>query len=167
MGVAASGKTTLGHLLAQRRDVPFVEGDDFHPAANIAKMTAGRALDDADREPWLRGLTDWIRATTRAHRGAVLSCSALKREYRDELRTAGPGVWFLHLALDRETARVRISHRAGHFMPARLLDSQYDTLEPLQPDEPGLTVDATADTAADLALAEAAIARFEAAAQQS
>ncbi|WP_235583072.1 gluconokinase [Kitasatospora sp. Root107] len=162
MGVSASGKTTLGRLLAGRRDVPFVEGDDFHPAANIAKMAAGHALDDEDREPWLRSLAEWIRGTTRARVGAVISCSALKREYRDALRAAGPGVWFLYLSLDREVARTRITRRAGHFMPAGLLESQYDALEPLQADEPGLTVDADADTDAVLGQVHSAIAHFEA-----
>ncbi|MCZ4099342.1 gluconokinase [Streptomyces sp. So13.3] len=162
MGVAASGKTTVGRLLAQRLDVPFVEGDDFHPAANIAKMTAGQALDDEDREPWLRSLTRCIRETSGAHQGGVISCSALKREYRDLLRAAGPGVWFLYLALDEETAHTRIAHRTGHFMTARLLDSQYDALEPLRADEPGLTVDATAGIDMIIGPVQAAVARFEA-----
>ncbi|WP_145797755.1 gluconokinase [Kitasatospora atroaurantiaca] len=162
MGVAASGKSTVGRLLARRRGVPFVEGDDFHSPENIAKMAAGRALDDEDREPWLRSVSGWIRETTHARQGAVLSCSALKHEYRVLLRAAGPGVWFLHLALDRKIARARISQRAGHFMPPGLLDSQYDALEPLRTDEPGLTVDATADTEGNLDLIQDAVARFEA-----
>ncbi|MDF9817123.1 hypothetical protein [Streptomyces sp. SPB162] len=132
----------------------------------------GRALDDADREPWLRSLADrepWLRSlahsvrtTSRAHRGAVISCSALKREYRDRLRAAGPGVWFLYLALDEETAHTRIAHRTGHFVKARLLDSQYAALEPLQADEPGLTVDATAGTDPIISSGQAVLARFEA-----
>ncbi|MFI9103228.1 gluconokinase [Streptomyces fildesensis] len=162
MGVAASGKTTIGRLLAQRLDVPFMEGDDVHPAANIAKMTAGQALDDADREPWLRSLTRWIRDTSRAQQGGVISCSALKREYRDALRAAGQGVWFLYLALDEETAHTRIAQRTGHFMTAGLLDSQFDALEPLQADEPGLTVDATGGTDMIIGSVQAAVARFEA-----
>ncbi|MCZ4122346.1 gluconokinase [Streptomyces sp. H39-S7] len=160
MGVSASGKSTMGRLLAQRLDVPLVEGDDFHPAANIAKMTAGQALDDGDREPWLRSIARSIRDTSHAHRGAVVTCSALKRKYRDVLRAAGPGVWFLYLALDEETAHARIAHRTGHFMKARLLDSQYGALEPLQDDEPGLTVDAGAGTDAIIGSVQAAIARF-------
>ncbi|MFI6448560.1 gluconokinase [Kitasatospora sp. NPDC050543] len=159
MGVSASGKSTIGRQLAERLGVPFVEGDDFHPASNIARMKAGHPLDDAAREPWLRGLADWIRHSTRAGQGAVLSCSALKHEYRDLLRAAGPGVCFLYLALDRETARERISHRPGHFMPARLLDSQYDTLEPLRAEEPGVTIDASAGPGRVLELARAAVAR--------
>ncbi|MEV4615888.1 gluconokinase [Kitasatospora sp. NPDC049258] len=161
MGVSGSGKSTTGRLLAERRGVPFVEGDTLHPAANIARMTAGHPLDDADREPWLRMLADRIRDATRTGQGAVLSCSALKRSYRDRLRAAGPGVWFLHLSLDRESARRRVAHRTGHFMPAALLDSQFDVLEPLGPDEPGLTVDAAAGTTACLDRAEAALECFE------
>jgi gluconokinase len=162
MGVSASGKSTVGRLFARRLGVPFVEGDAFHSPENIAKMTAGRPLNDADREPWLRALADWIRGTTHAGAGAVVTCSALRRRYRDLFREAGPSVWFLDLDLDPDVARERILSRSGHFMPARLLDSQYDTREPLQADEPGVTVDAAADVDANLDLAQAALARFEA-----
>ncbi|MER8187859.1 gluconokinase [Kitasatospora sp. NPDC094015] len=162
MGVSGAGKSTAARLLAERREVPFVEGDLLHPATNIARMAAGHPLDDADREPWLRALDGRIRDATRTGRGAVLSCSALKRAYRDRLRAAGPGVWFLYLALDRETARRRVAHRHGHFMPAALLDSQFAALDPLAPDEPGLTVDAAEGTPAALDRAEAALERFEA-----
>ncbi|MEY9964229.1 gluconokinase [Streptacidiphilus sp. MAP12-16] len=161
MGVSTSGKTTIGRMLAQRLGVPFVEGDELHSAENIAKMTAGQALDDSDREPWLQALAGWIRERTHAGKGGVVACSALKHEYRDLFREAGPGVWFLHLALDQETARERTAHRAGHFMSAQLLDSQYDTLEPLRAGEQGLTVDAAADLDANLDLVQAAIAPFE------
>ncbi|MEU9420612.1 gluconokinase [Streptomyces sp. NPDC051000] len=162
MGVSGSGKSTLGRLLAGRLHVPFAEGDDFHPAANIAKMAAGQPLDDADREPWLTSLAAYVRDATRAGRSVVISCSALKRAYRDHFRSAGPGVWFLYLELDREVARARVARRAGHFMPVALLESQYAALEPLGGDEAGLTVHA--DTAADIVLAraQAAIAGFEA-----
>ncbi|WP_371501196.1 gluconokinase [Kitasatospora sp. NBC_00374] len=163
MGVSGSGKTTVGTALARRRGVPFVEGDSLHPPANIAKMSSGRPLDDRDRAPWLRSVAGLIRAATRTGTGAVISCSALKREYRDLFLAAGPGVWFLYLALDREVAHERVAHRVGHFMPAQLIGSQYATLEPLAPDEPGLTVDARAEPRALLALAQAAIARSEAA----
>jgi len=158
MGVSASGKSTVGRSLAQHLGWPFVEGDDFHPAGNVAKMTAGHPLDDTDREPWLRALADLLRTTTRAHRSTVVTCSALKHAYRDVLRAAAPSVWFLYLALDQETARERISNRTQHFMPTQLLDSQYDILEPLRASEPGLTVDATARTDAVVALAQAALA---------
>ncbi|MEU1268745.1 gluconokinase [Streptomyces sp. NPDC005799] len=145
MGVAGSGKSTVGRLLAQRLTVPFLEGDELHPAANRAKMAAGRPLDDDDRLPWLRSLAGWTAEATESGRGGVMSCSALKRAYRDLLRGANAGVWFLYLAIDRTTADRRVSQRTGHFMPARLVDSQYAALEPLRPDEPGLTVDAAAD----------------------
>ena len=161
MGVAASGKSTLGRLLARRRGVPFVEGDDLHPAGNIARMSAGEALDDEDREPWLRAVAARIRAATLAGDGAVVSCSALKYAYRERFRAAGPGVWFLHLELDPEVARARIARRSGHFMPASLLASQYRALEPLRADEPGLTVDADAGQETTLDEVQAAVLRFE------
>ena len=145
MGVSGSGKSTVGRLLAQRLGVPFLEADDVHPAANRAKMAAGRPLDDEDRRPWLLSIAEWIREATDAGQGGVVACSALKHAYRNVLRRAGAGVWFLYLALDRATADLRVAGRVDHFMPARLVDSQYATLEPLRPDEPGLTVDAAAD----------------------
>lgn len=158
MGVAACGKSTVGRLLAARLGLPFLEGDDFHPAANVAKMAAGRPLEDTDRAPWLAALAARIGDLSEAGSGAVLSCSALKREYRDVLRRAVPGAWFLHLALDRDTARARIHARAGHFMPPVLLDSQYEALEPLAADEAGMTVDAAEDASAYLDGALAALA---------
>ncbi|WP_123970672.1 gluconokinase [Streptomyces sp. TLI_185] len=145
MGVSGSGKSTVGRLLAQRLMVPFLEADDVHPAANRAKMAAGRPLNDEDRRPWLLSLADWIHEAIDDGRGGVVACSALKHEYRDIFRRAGVGVCFLYLALDRAAADQRVAGRAGHFMPARLVDSQYATLEPLRSDEPGLTVDASAD----------------------
>ncbi|KUJ65585.1 gluconate kinase [Streptomyces albus subsp. albus] len=146
MGVSGSGKSTVGRLLAQRLVVPFSEADDHHPAANRAKMAAGRPLDDEDRWPWLLSLAHWIREQSNSGQGGVMACSALKREYRDLFRRAGAGVWFLHLALDRATASQRVAGRVDHFMPTRLVDSQYAALEPLRSDEPGVTVDATADS---------------------
>ncbi|MFF7048183.1 gluconokinase [Streptomyces griseorubiginosus] len=145
MGVSGSGKSTVGRLLAQRLAVPFLEGDDVHPAANRAKMAAGHPLDDEDRKPWLLSLTNWIRGAIDDGLGGVVACSTLKHEYRDEFRRAGAGVWFLYLALDQATADQRVACRVDHFMPARLVASQYADLEPLRPDEPGLTVDAAAD----------------------
>ncbi|MEU3993189.1 gluconokinase [Streptomyces platensis] len=144
MGVSGSGKSTVGGLLAQRLMVPFLEADDVHPAANRAKMAAGHPLDDEDRRPWLVSVAGWIRRAIDDGQGGVVACSALKHEYRDLFRRAGAGVWFLYLALDRATADRRVAGRMDHFMPARLLDSQYAALEPLRPDEPGLTVDAAA-----------------------
>ncbi|MFE9254272.1 gluconokinase [Streptomyces sp. NPDC006879] len=162
MGVSASGKSSTGRLLARRLRCPFVEGDDFHRATSIAKMAAGHPLDDEDRDPWLQSLADRIRDSSRAGHSAVIACSALKRRYRDRLRAAGPGVWFLHLALDQQIARARLTGRTGHFMPAELLASQYDTLEPLQADEPGLTVRADRDEKSVVGQAEEALARFQA-----
>ncbi|MFF4016764.1 gluconokinase [Streptomyces sp. NPDC001843] len=141
MGVAGTGKTTIGPLLAARLGVPYAEGDDFHPAANIAKMAAGTPLDDADRWPWLDAIGAW--ADGRAGLGGVVSCSALKRSYRDRLRAAAPGLVFVHLAGDRSLIEDRMAHRQGHFMPTALLDSQFATLEPLQADEAGVVVDVT------------------------
>ncbi|WP_327313983.1 gluconokinase [Streptomyces sp. NBC_01235] len=139
MGVAGTGKTTIGPLLAARMGVPYAEGDDFHPQANIAKMSAGTPLDDDDRWPWLDAVGAW--ADGRAGLGGVVSCSALKRSYRDRLRAAAPGVVFVHLAGDRSLIEDRMAHRQGHFMPTALLDSQFATLQPLQADEAGVAVD--------------------------
>ncbi|MGV9286952.1 gluconokinase [Streptomyces sp. NPDC003719] len=139
MGVAGTGKTTIGPLLAARLGVPYAEGDDFHPPANIAKMTAGTPLTDEDRWPWLDAIGGW--AHGRAGLGGVVSSSALKRSYRDRLRDAAPGVVFVHLTGSRELIGDRMSHRAGHFMPTALLDSQFATLQPLEPDEAGVAVD--------------------------
>ncbi|MGW3241322.1 gluconokinase [Streptomyces sp. NPDC001070] len=157
LGVSGAGKSTFGRLLARELSVPFVDGDDLHPAANIAKMTAGHPLDDADREPWLRRLATEIRAAGAGGEGLVLACSALKRAYRDELRAADARVWFVYLALDRDTAHRRVAHRAGHFMPAALVASQFAILEPLADDEPGIEVDATAEPAANAARVRAAL----------
>ena len=139
MGVSGSGKSTVGAALAQRLRVPFADADDFHPPANIAKMTAGHALDDDDRHPWLEAIGEWLAA--HAQNGGVMSCSALKRAYRDQLRQHAPTAEFVHLAGSREVIARRQASRPGHFMPASLLDSQFDILEPLGPDEHGQTVD--------------------------
>ncbi|MFH8795142.1 gluconokinase [Streptomyces sp. NPDC017941] len=139
MGVAGTGKTTVGPLLAARLGVPYAEGDDFHPAANIAKMSAGTPLTDEDRMPWLDAIGEW--AHGRAGLGGVVSSSALKRAYRDRLRAAAPGLVFVHLTGDRALIEDRMSHREGHFMPTKLLDSQFATLQPLGADEAGVAVD--------------------------
>ncbi|WP_330340993.1 gluconokinase [Streptomyces sp. NBC_00557] len=139
MGVAGTGKTTIGPLLAARLGVPYAEGDDFHPQANIDKMSAGIPLDDSDRWPWLDAIGQW--AHGRAGLGGVVSSSALKRSYRDRLRAAAPGVVFVHLTGDRKLIEERMAQRQGHFMPTALLDSQFATLEPLGPDEAGVAVD--------------------------
>lgn len=139
MGVAGTGKTTIGPLLAARLGVPYAEGDDFHPQANIDKMSAGTPLEDADRWPWLDAIGRW--AHSRAGLGGVVSSSALKRSYRDRLRAEAPGAVFVHLTGDRELIEGRMSQRQGHFMPTALLDSQFATLQPLEADEAGVAVD--------------------------
>ena len=105
MGVSGSGKSTVGARLADRLGVPFLEGDDLHSASNRAKMASGHPLDDADRQPWLAALTQWIRTTASSGHGGVASCSALKRAYRDQFRRTGADVWFVYLALDRAVAQ--------------------------------------------------------------
>ncbi|MBP2049830.1 gluconokinase [Streptomyces griseochromogenes] len=157
MGVSASGKSTVGARLAQRLGVPFLEGDDLHPAANRAKMASGHPLDDADRKPWLAVFAQWIRTAAAGGRGGVATCSALKREYRDQLRRTGADLWFVYLALDRAVAAERIARRKGHFMPPRLLDSQYEVLDPLQAQEPGVTIDGSGDPEQVLAAALRAV----------
>lgn len=138
MGVSGSGKSTVGAALAQRLRVPFADADDFHPEANIAKMTAGHALDDTDRRPWLEAIGVWL---DEHPDGGVMSCSALKRKYRDQLRHHAHEVAFLLLHGSPEVIRKRQASRPGHFMPASLLNSQFATLEQLAPDEHGVTID--------------------------
>lgn len=142
MGVSGSGKSTVGAALAQRLRVPFADADDFHPAANIAKMTAGQPLDDDDRYPWLATIGQWLADHPD---GGVMSCSALKRRYRDQLREQCPEVEFLHLHGTPEVISARQASRPGHFMPASLVASQFATLEPLEDDEAGIVVDVAAD----------------------
>ena len=142
MGVSGSGKSTVGAALARRTRVPFVDADTLHPAANIAKMAAGEPLDDDDRYPWLERVGEWLAG----HRdGGVVSCSALKRAYRDQLRAHCPQVRFLHLAGSPALIGVRLAARTGHFMPAALLRSQFDALEPLGADESGVTLSVDRD----------------------
>ena len=139
MGVSGSGKTTVGAALAQRLGVPFADADDFHPAANVAKMSAGVPLDDLDRLPWLHILGSW--QAEHAATGAVVTCSALRRWYRDVLREAAPAQVFVHLDGRPEVVARRVAGRPGHFMPASLVESQFATLEALQPDEAGFALD--------------------------
>ena len=139
MGVSGSGKSTVGAALAQRLRVPFADADDFHPPANVEKMTAGEPLDDDDRYPWLEAIGRWL--AEHCAEGGVMSCSALKRRYRDQLRRHCPGVEFLHLSGTPGVIGKRQASRPGHFMPASLLASQFDTLEPLEDDERGVSID--------------------------
>lgn len=133
MGVTGCGKTTVGETIGERLDIPFEDGDDLHPQANIDKMASGRPLTDEDRWPWLEAVGRWLGAHEPG--GGVVGCSALKRSYRDAIRAHAPGVLFVHLTGSIETITERVSHRAGHFMPASLVQSQFDTLEPPGPDE--------------------------------
>ncbi len=142
MGVSGSGKSTVGSALAQRLRVPFVDADTLHPPANIAKMTAGQPLNDDDRDPWLARVSDWLADHPD---GGVVSCSALKRKYRDRLRARCPATTFLHLSGSPELIEPRLAGRSSHFMPAALLRSQIETLQPLGADERGVTVDAGRD----------------------
>jgi gluconokinase len=141
MGVAGVGKTTVAQALAERLGLPYGEADDFHPAGNIAKMAAGVPLDDADREPWLRAIGGWLAERVAAGTGGVVTCSALKRSYRDLLRQACPGAFFLHLTGSNALIEERLAHRSGHFMKSQMLDSQLAILEPLAADENGAVLD--------------------------
>ena len=122
MGVSGSGKSTVGAALAQRLRVPYADADDFHPPANVEKMSSGEALDDDDRYPWLEAIGEWL-ATHPG--GGVMSCSALKRKYRDQLREHCGEIEFLHLYGSTEVIGKRQASRPGHFMPASLLESQF------------------------------------------
>jgi len=155
MGVTGCGKTTLAALLGQRLGWPVAEADEFHPAANIAKMRAGVPLTDADRGPWLAAIRGWLDATAATGRAGIVTCSALKRGYRDGLRSATGGVRFVHLTGDPATLAARMQRRAGHFMPASLLPSQLQALEPLGADEDGVTLanDTTPDDLAERVMA--------------
>jgi carbohydrate kinase (thermoresistant glucokinase family) len=141
MGVSGTGKSSVGLQLATALEVPFIEGDTFHSYANVAKMSAGVPLTDADRADWLHALHEQIRGAREHGNGLVLSCSSLKRRYRDLLRSADPELRFAHLAGPREVIAARMAGRAGHYMPTSLLDSQLAALEPLQADEAGLVLD--------------------------
>ena len=140
MGVSGSGKSTVADGLVERLGWAFAEGDDFHPPANVDKMRAGQPLDDDDRWPWLRHLADWIGEHERKGESVVVTCSALKRAYRDVLGDGHPSVWFAHVTADAALIRDRMEHRSGHYMPVSLLESQLALLEPLQDDEPGESV---------------------------
>ncbi|MGI8695756.1 MAG: gluconokinase [Mycobacteriales bacterium] len=144
MGVSGCGKTTVGRALADRLGWDFEEGDALHPPDNIAKMAAGYPLTDDDRWPWLRRIGDWIDGEDRAKRRCVVTCSALKRAYRDLITHGRPDVAFVHLIGSRTLIAERLTHRHGHFMPSSLLDSQFRDLQPLQPDEVGLGLDIAA-----------------------
>jgi gluconokinase len=140
MGVAGSGKTTVAAILGERLGWPVAEADDFHSPENVAKMSAGTPLTDEDRQPWLASIRDWISGTGG---DCVVTCSALRRSYRDVLRQAEARVRFVHLDGSRDEIAERMSARTDHFMPLDLLDSQLDTLEPPQPDEDAVVIPIT------------------------
>ena len=137
MGVTGCGKTTMGKLLGKVLGLEFKDGDDLHPQANKDKMSAGIPLTDEDRWPWL----DQVGQTLKMSGGVVVACSALKRKYRERILRAAPKALFVHLQGDKELLLSRLNNRTNHFMPTSLLDSQLQTLEPLEMDETGVVVD--------------------------
>ena len=156
MGVSGAGKTTVGALLAGELGWPFHDGDQFHPQANIDKMSAGVPLDDDDRRPWLRALADEIARLDAAGEASVTACSALRRRYRDWLREGHSGLFFVHLDASSDVLLDRMKRRT-HFMPPTLLQSQLDTLERLEPDEAGAVIDDTQPVDAVIAASLAAV----------
>jgi gluconokinase len=145
MGVSGSGKSTVAALLSERLGWAFEEGDSLHPATNVTKMAAGIPLTDDDRWPWLAKVADWIDNRLDAGENGIITCSALKRSYRNVLNRRGSGVEFVYLAVGKAELEERVEHRPGHVMPASLLDSQLETLEPPTPSEPAIQVDAGVD----------------------
>lgn len=155
MGVSGSGKSTVAERLADELGVEFGEADLFHPVTNIEKMAAGIPLTDDDRWPWLGDIAAWMQERENRGQSCVVACSALRRVYRDILRGDLPHVLFLHVHGPMEVIAARMGARSEHFMPGSLLQSQFDTLEPLEPDEPGVVLDlrGTPDELLDRALA--------------
>ena len=141
MGVSGCGKTTVGAIVAGRLGWQFEEGDALHPQANIEKMAAGHPLTDADRWPWLAKVADWIDERLDAGENGLITCSALKRSYRDLINRRGSGLIFVFLAGSKETIAARLAARHGHFMRASLLESQFADLEEPAADEPAIRVD--------------------------
>jgi carbohydrate kinase (thermoresistant glucokinase family) len=141
MGVSGCGKTTVAQILAERLHWAFEEGDALHPQANVDKMAAGHPLDDADRAPWLAKVADWVDARLDAGESGVITCSALKRSYRELIDRRGRGVEFVYLHGSRELIASRLAGRHGHFMPSSLLASQFATLEEPAADEPAIRVE--------------------------
>ena len=141
MGVSGSGKTSAARELTRQLGWEYIEGDDLHPEANVAKMASGIPLDDEDRWPWLRRIAEVIGEHEATGTSVVITCSALKRSYRDLLRDGHPSVWFAHMQVSQQVLADRLAQRKGHYMPPSLLDSQLATLQPLADDEPGEVVD--------------------------
>jgi carbohydrate kinase (thermoresistant glucokinase family) len=153
MGVSGCGKTSVGRQLAQALGSGFIEGDELHPPANVARMAAGTPLTDVDRAGWLAEIGRRLGQAHAAGTGLVVSCSALKRSYRDGLRAACPGLLFVHLHGSADLLRQRLQKRTGHYMPPSLLDSQLATLQPPAPDEAAITLDISPPTAQVVAAA--------------
>jgi gluconokinase len=141
MGVSGCGKSTVAALMAGQLGWPFEEGDALHPASNIEKMKAGHPLTDDDRLPWLDQVAAWVDERLTAGENGLITCSTLKRSYRDVINRRGSGVLFVYLAGSRETIAARLAARVGHFMPPGLIDSQFTDLEEPTPDEPAIRVD--------------------------
>jgi carbohydrate kinase (thermoresistant glucokinase family) len=141
MGVSGCGKSTIAGLVSDRLGWPLEEGDALHPKANIDKMAAGHPLDDEDRWPWLEKVAEWVEQRLDAAESGVVTCSALKRSYRDLIDRRGGNVVFVYLCGSRQVIAERLAARRGHFMPPGLLESQFADLEAPAPDEPHLTVD--------------------------
>lgn len=161
MGVSGCGKSTVGRALAQALGLPFVEGDDLHPPRNVALMAAGTPLTDDDRRDWLNTLAEVLAGAAGRGHGVVVSCSALKRSYRDRLRAGAPATRFVFLHGPRELLAERLAARSGHYMPPSLLQSQLDTLEPPAADERALRFDVQAAPDAIVAAACAQLAADE------
>ena len=160
MGVSGCGKSSVGIALAEALGARFIDGDDLHPEANKAKMSAGIPLDDDDRWPWLDLVSKVLAESAPAgSTGTVVACSALKRSYRERILAGAPNTFFIHLDGSREILEQRLGNRTGHFMPATLLDSQLATLEPLGSDEPGAVIDIDQPISQIIALAQALIKR--------
>jgi len=141
MGVSGCGKSTVGRALAGRLSLRFIEGDEWHPPRNVALMAAGTPLTDDDRRDWLQALAGQLASAAAQGQGLVLSCSALKRSYREQLRSSAPGLRFVHLHGSPDLLAARMATRPGHYMPPSLLPSQLDTLEPPAADEQPISLD--------------------------
>lgn len=140
MGVSGAGKSTVGECLARRLDLEYADADEFHDPLNVATMAAGTPLTDDERWPWLEAIARWL--ADREQSGGVVTCSGLRRVYRDVLRSGAPDAWFLHLVGSRDLMSDRVAGRPHHFMPAALVESQFETLEPPEDDERAIDIDA-------------------------